>query len=144
MGRIKVDESDGDAFRALMKKASEHSMTESTKNCTPEERIDLLRKRLADLQNKHNFKPGDLITWKEGMRFKKFPEEGYPAIVIEVLDEPIMDTHSEPSGPYYREMFDIIFGICDDDGDFVTYYGGSRCYRPWEEYVQEKKERGSN
>ncbi|MGV6831283.1 MAG: hypothetical protein ACWA5P_06960 [bacterium] len=37
----------------------------------------------------YNFEKGDIVRWKQGMRDRKIPLEGEPAIVVEVLDEPI-------------------------------------------------------
>ncbi len=72
---------------------------------------------------KNQFKPGDLVEWKPGMRHKKSTG---PYVVMEVLEEPIMDQGELNAGsPYFRERLDIKLGTFDHDGDFVVFHHDS-------------------
>jgi hypothetical protein len=95
----------------------------------------VLRERFATLSTRHRFKPGDLVGWKPGLRNRKVPSYGAPAIVIEVLDEPVLDKGEESGSTYYREPHDLILGVLWDRdpgrGDFVTFHFDSRRFQPW-------------
>ena len=70
----------------------------------------------------YDFKKGELVKWKKGLKNRKFPEENQPAIVIELLDEPIVNSESNSGTPYFREPLNIALGIIDRDGDFLIYH----------------------
>jgi len=89
-------------------------------------KVQLLQERLALLTNVEHFRVGDIITWKEGLRNKKHPEAGDPAIVVKVLDEPIYDVASGAGSPYFNEPLQIIIGIIDEDGDFLCFHSDLR------------------
>ncbi len=48
---------------------------------TPEELTELGKRYLE----KHEFKPGDLVTWKKGMCNCKYPKDGSAGVVMEVM-----------------------------------------------------------
>lgn len=78
--------------------------------------------------------PGDLIRYKPGMSLTRKPAYGEPAIVIEVLREAVkrpLDADAF-STPYAPMNYDIVFGVVDKDGDFLTYYGDSRRFERFE------------
>lgn len=79
---------------------------------------------------KHTFKPGDLVTWKSpNMVIKQAPEFGKPAIVLEVLSEPVI-AKNDPGTPYFMEPLDIICGVIEDDS-FMVFYYDSRRFKPY-------------
>lgn len=88
-------------------------------------------KRLRDAYNlfmeKESFTPGQLVKWKPGMINKKIPGENEVGIVIEMLEEPLRDNDGRDAGsPYFREPLDLVLGVFDQDGDFITFYFDSR------------------
>lgn len=94
---------------------------------------DLQRLRRAMLAT-HVFKAGDLVRWKPGLKNRKRPAEGEPAIVFEVLDTPLFDPDSDGAGtPYFREPLSIMLGVLDDDGDFLTFHFDARRFEPFKE-----------
>lgn len=99
-----------------------------------------LRMRLACLQERHAFAPGDLVTWKPGMANRTAPGPGRPALVIEVLAEPVFDPTQEAGRPYFREPLDIVLGLLIEEGehrgDFITLYLDSRRLKPWQGEVR--------
>ncbi|MCF7977136.1 MAG: hypothetical protein K9L82_03820 [Chromatiaceae bacterium] len=96
----------------------------------------VLRERFALLTQHNVFQPGDLVGWKPGLRNRKVPTYETPAIVIEVLDEPILDKGEESGSAYYREPHDLILGMIWDRepgrGHFVTFHYDSRRFQPWQ------------
>lgn len=96
----------------------------------------VLRERFALLRKAYRFKPNDLVTWKPGLKNRRAPAYGIPAIVISVLDEPLFDTEQESGSTYFREPLDLVLGLlwdCDPGrGDFVTFHFDSRRFQPWE------------
>jgi len=91
-----------------------------------------LVKAFEKFSEKHEFKPGDLVTWKPGMKNRTVPKLGEPAVVVEVLAEPILSEHPNdrahfPGSPYYREPRDIKLGVIDDrNDDFTVFHFDSR------------------
>jgi hypothetical protein len=76
------------------------------------------------------FAVGQLIQWKEGLRHKKWPDYGKPAVVTKILPETIIAT-AESGTPYFREPLDIVFAIMAD-GDFIEFHGDSRRFKLYE------------
>ena len=85
-------------------------------------RILKLKSITANYKNRVDFKVGDIIQWKEGLKNKMFPEYNEPAIILEILDEPLVDTDDRIGSPYYKEQLDLKLGMIDDDGDLVSFY----------------------
>jgi len=96
----------------------------------------VLQDRFESLTMRHHFKPGDLVGWKPGLRNRTVPSDSTPAIVVEVLDAPILETSAESGSTYYREPHDLILGVLWDQapgrGNFFTFYFDSRRFQPWE------------
>lgn len=80
---------------------------------------------------KHTFKEGDLVVWKQGLKHKQVPDYGVPAVVIKVLAEPILDNEAPLASPYYREELDVLLGILDDDDDLLCFYYDSKRFEPF-------------
>lgn len=72
------------------------------------------------------FKEGDLVQWKDGLKNRRFPDYNEPAIIMEVLDEPIYNEDEEPASPYYNEPLTIKIGFLVDERDFITYLVNQR------------------
>lgn len=76
-----------------------------------------------------DFRPGDLVCWKQGLRNKNYPKDGEPAIVIEKLAVPVYDPGTEAGLPYFREPLDLALGVVDQDGDFLIFHYDSRRFQ---------------
>ncbi len=96
------------------------------------ERLLTLYQRLTNGREKA-LRPGMMAMWKPGMKNRRFPHYGDPAIVVEVLDPPILDHEEEAGSTYYREPLDLLLGILHKDGDFLVYHFDSRRFQPYEE-----------
>jgi len=96
-----------------------------------------LRERYDSFTNRHEFAPGDLVTWKVGMRNKRIPRYGQPAVVIERLAKAVRDGERDAGSPYFQEPLDVVLGvICDEAplrGEFLCFAYDSRRFRFWTE-----------
>jgi len=106
----------------------------------PEKYVASLLKRYQLFLQKHSFEAGQLVTWKEGLRNRKVPLDGEPAIVVEVLKKPVpQPKETSPASSYFREPLDIVLGMLDEDGDLVVFHFDSRRLKPFD---GEGKKRG--
>jgi hypothetical protein len=91
-----------------------------------------LRKVYQKLLEPNEFKVGELVKWKDGLKNKKRPYPNQPAIVVQLLEKPDQ-VNEEAGSPYYREPLDIILGLFDDDDEFLMYYYDKRRFEPYSE-----------
>ncbi len=85
------------------------------------------------LLESHDFQVGDLVKWKPGLKNKKRPYVDQPAIVVQLLETPIINRNEETGSTYYREPLDIILGLFDDEGEFLMFYYDKRRFEPYSE-----------
>ncbi|MFP4280762.1 MAG: hypothetical protein ACLFQI_12290 [Halochromatium sp.] len=71
----------------------------------------VLLERYAQLNQQQPFKPGDLVCWKPGLKNRRVPAYGTPAVVLEVLDPPIPDSERESGSAYFREPLSLVLGL---------------------------------
>lgn len=83
---------------------------------------ETLRSLHARYLERDRFAVGDIVRWKAGLRNKQLPEYETPAVVVEVLDEPIVDSLHGPETPYFRERLDIALGVLDPEDDLVVFH----------------------
>jgi hypothetical protein len=95
------------------------------------ERLHVLYQRLMNGREK-TLRPGMMAVWKPGLKNRRFPRYGEPAVVVERLDPPILDHEDESGSTYYREPLDMLLGILHRDGDFLVYHFDSRRFQPHE------------
>lgn len=89
--------------------------------------IGRLRALLASLLEADTFKVGDIVVWRNGLKNRTYPDYGTPAIVVEVLSPPLIDTIDDSGSPYFREALNLRLGVIDERGDFLTFvYDGRR------------------
>lgn len=95
-----------------------------------------LQERYRQLARRHTFNPGDLVTWKPGLKNRRVPRSNQPAVVLDVLTEPVFDSERDSGSPYFREPLDIVLGVFIDEGphrgDFLNWHFDSRRFQPWE------------
>jgi hypothetical protein len=79
------------------------------------------------------FQVGQLVKWKKGLQNRKLPKEYQPAIVVAVLDNPVLNDEKETGSTYFREPLDIVLGMTTDEGgSFITFYYDKRRFEPCE------------
>jgi hypothetical protein len=96
-----------------------------------------LRERYQSLMQRHPFAPGDLVTWKPGLKNKRTPRYDQPVVVIEVLETPVLDREDEAGSTYFREPLNLVLGLIWDSnpgrGELVTFHYDGRRFQPWSE-----------
>lgn len=96
-----------------------------------------LRTRYRLFSQTHRFAPGDLVTWKPGLKNRRIPRYGQPAVVVALLEPPGLDQEEESGSTYFREPLDLVLGVVWDRdpgrGEFVTFHFDSRRFQPWRE-----------
>lgn len=95
----------------------------------------LLREHYRQLKViKHTFRLGMLMTWKPGLKNRRWPAYGKPLIVLSLLDTPVFDT-DEAGSTYFRESLDMVVGMFLDSGEhrgrFLTFHVSSERFQPW-------------
>jgi hypothetical protein len=90
-------------------------------------------KTLSDRLDKvHTFTKGQFVKWKPGLKNRKFPDYGEPAIVTGILLDPIFDPNEiSAASPYFQEPLTIVVGVHQDD-DFLEYRVDGRRFEPIE------------
>lgn len=90
----------------------------------------LLAELAVRLQQYHPFSNGQFVTWKPGLKNRKFPDYGEPAIVTATLPAAIFDPSENAAGsPYFLEPLSLVIGVfCDDD--FVEFRVDGRRFEP--------------
>ncbi|MDO5290066.1 MAG: hypothetical protein Q4F13_10610 [Pseudomonadota bacterium] len=103
--------------------------------CTSQDVANTLRVRRQALMQAHAFAPGDLVTWKPGLKNRQLPQYGEPAIVLQVLSEPVQDTEQESGSTYFREPLSLVLGVLlnegDRRGDFLAWHFDGRRFAHW-------------
>jgi hypothetical protein len=95
---------------------------------------ELRRRKLTELEDRldgnHDFEKGQFVKWKSGLRNRRVPDYGEPAVVRAVLPTPIFDPseHSAAS-PYFQEPLTIIIGTYLND-DLVEFRVDGRRFEP--------------
>jgi len=94
-----------------------------------------LIERYQALERRSPLNPGTVVRWKPGLKNRRWPHYGQPAIVLEVLQSPILDHREEMGSAYFREPLDVVLGLLIDDpevrGDLFTFHYDSRRFEPW-------------
>ena len=129
--------SDQEKINELMKELERKKLAS-----TPMSREDASRKAklLSDAYSKitngaeNKLKAGKLAQWKKGLKNKRMPRYGEPAIVLEILAEPVIDEENGGGSSYFREPLNLILGFIDeDDGDFVIFHYDKRRFEPFQD-----------
>jgi hypothetical protein len=118
------------ALRSILRPTEEPQSKRQALN--PAEMPNLLKRCYESLQIPARVPPGQLVRWKPGMRNRRFPKYGEPAIVIGPADGIIIAEQDEPASPYFREPLDLVIGILDEDGDFICFHVDSHRLEPWQ------------
>lgn len=86
---------------------------------------------LAERIDSHNsFIKGQFVQWKPGLKNRKFPENGEPAIVTAVLPMPIFDpAETSAASPYFAEPLTLVIGTYRDD-DLLEFRVDGRRFEP--------------
>jgi len=127
-----VEEKLRDLLQSLQKERESAKATEKPVEKTVNEKeakaIRTISDRFKAYQSPYNFKVGDIVKWKSGMRNRRFPAPDGVAIVTKIYPAPIYDpTFKESGSPNFHDPMTVVLGIIDEDGDFAElHYDGNR------------------
>jgi len=96
-----------------------------------EEHITQLKDACSSLLEKKSFEVGQIIKWKKDLKNRRIPSKEQPAIVVSILDEPVISNEHETGSAYFLETLDIILGIITDKDEFLTFYYDSRRFEAY-------------
>lgn len=90
-------------------------------------------KELSDrLDRIHGFAKRQFVKWKPGLKNRRVPDYGEPAIVTAVLPSPIFDpSENSAASPYFQEPLTIIIGAYLDD-DLLEFRVDGRRFDPFD------------
>ena len=106
--------------RAVMKTMIEDSGNDHKPQRAPEIEARRMLDFYKDLMTPTKFKPGDLVTWKQGLKNGKYPLRNYPAVVSHVYDEPVVREDMDSGSNHFREPLDLV--ILVDTGEEVSEF----------------------
>jgi hypothetical protein len=84
----------------------------------------LLIELLGSYSNRERFEIGTLVTWKDGLKDRLHPSDREPAIVMEILETPILDSGTDVASPWFRERYDLVCGVLVE-GKFLRFHFNS-------------------
>ncbi len=125
-------------IKILIKKLAEDNVLDDLRGLVQKEereisKVDELKKAYKVYNDYYEFDQGDIVQWKEGMKNKKVPLYDEPAIVIEVLKEPVLNRNVEAGSPYFRESYDIILGIISSRKELIFFHYDSKRFKPYKQ-----------
>lgn len=74
----------------------------------------------------NQFARGSMVRWKPGMRVARLLAYGQPAVVLQVLREPLVDEDASVLDPSRSYRCDLLIGVESTTGQFATFYADSR------------------
>jgi len=111
----------GKKLRALVEQLADEQSEFVDRSRSPES-TERLREVHALYATPNSFKVGDLVVWKPGLKNRSLPAYGVPAVVIEVIDPPILDTEKSTGSTYYREPITLRLGVLDRDQELLIFH----------------------
>jgi hypothetical protein len=120
-----------DRIFELLKTLSDKDIDSEKEKNYGEEYLAQLKSACKNFVRKESFEVGQIVKWKENLKNRKLPHKNQPAIVISILEEPVISTDNESGSPYFLETLDIILGIIVDDGSFLTFYYDSKRFEAY-------------
>jgi hypothetical protein len=118
-------------MKNLHEKDRDKDVNEKEENNYGEEYIAQLKSVCKSFLKKESLEVGQIVKWKENLKNRKLPHKNQPAIVIELLNIPVISTDNESGSPYFLETLDIILGVIVENGTFLTFYYDSRRFEPY-------------
>ena len=97
----------------------------------PTETHKRMLSELAERLDQYNvFAKGQFVMWKPGLKNRKFPDYGEPAIVTAVLPTPQFDpSENAAASPYFQEPLTLVIGMFRDD-DLLEFRVDGRRFEP--------------
>jgi hypothetical protein len=109
-------------------------LVETSEQASPAKTEMRRLKELANRLDQHNaFTKGQFVVWKAGLKNRRTPEYGEPAIVTGVLPTPVFDPSETAAGsPYFQEPLNLVIGVFRED-DLLEFRVDGRRFEPLKE-----------
>lgn len=91
--------------------------------------ISEIKNRYEIFSQIQEFKKGDIVVWKDGLKNRTVPYYEQPVIVVDVLKEPVISLTDESGTPYFREPLNLIIGLIDEDNEFHCFHLDKRRFQ---------------
>lgn len=127
------DENDKESLLKLLSK-----LIPKDSEISNQQKKEILINALNSYDNPNYFKVGQLVRWKKGLKNKKRPSYDEPAIVVEILETPFVDSDANIASPYFQESLDFKLGIVSNEGDFYMFYYDKQRFEPFVEIGEEQ------
>ena len=121
--------------KAMLKSVLEGDDNEPKTRRPPATEARRLLDLYNDLTHKHQFRPGDLVSWKRGLKNGKYPLKGYPAIVTKVYEQAIIREDMESGSNHFREPLDMVIMV-DTDDEISEFHVDSRRFEPYQGEIE--------
>ena len=97
----------------------------------PTQALKAKLRELTERLGEHNvFVVGQFVMWKPGLKNRKIPEYGEPAIVTAVLATPVFDpSEASAASPYFQEALTLVIGSYRDE-DLLEFRVDGRRFEP--------------
>jgi hypothetical protein len=119
-------------IQARIEKVLEETSKTVAKDYT-ESDIEDLKQRKELFSKKYTFQKNGIVKWKKGLKNRRLPMENQPAIVIDILNPPLLSTEEESGSTYFREPLDILLGFINEkDGEFIVFHYDSKRFEHYE------------
>lgn len=115
-----------------MMQDTKEMVEKATAGALPRMTAEEARERGRHYLKRHDFKPGDLVRWKAGLRHCKWPEYGEPAVVLDVRPGQV-DLEDNGSTTCYQEPRDLRIGLLSPLGVFAGWWMDSSRFEPYQE-----------
>ena len=92
--------------------------------------IEVLRDAHRRYLIAHKFAPGSIIQMKQNHEVYNLKGNKL-AIVVEVLDEPIVNPDARAGTAFFHEKMDLVIGVLDEDQDLSVLHVSSLRFEPY-------------
>ena len=121
-------------FEALMRGSTMQDDDSSHPKITAFGEAEVLASMLMEFNYKHEFRPGMIVRQKPQCASLSLYSDNGLAIVVSVLDSPLVETTADSNSPQYRQPMDMIVGSrATKDGSepkFILWHVDSRRFEP--------------
>lgn len=91
------------------------------------EKVEKLKAAFESMSQVNEFKPGDIVCWKDGLQNRIVPEYDEPVVVIGVSPG-CVNPEINYGSPYFNEPIELQIGLFKDEY-FVVFHADQRRFR---------------
>jgi len=106
----------GNALEEMLKRAlADDKDEQETGSISTDELVKLAARYLEP----NEFRTGDMVVWKDGMKNKMRPAYGQPVVVVELIN--LRNTSEHYGSQHWGQPETIRCAFVDNDGEFLTF-----------------------